>query len=543
MAATKKKSAPKPRKRSLAPKTEPSDPERRMMFVPPRQAGVIVTEETALTQSAVWACIRVISESLAGMPWNVGHRANDGTIDKLNSHPLEWLLNFQPNEETEAFTFREVMWAWALGWGNGYAEIERDLRGEPVALWQIPPWRVRLLRDENGRLVYEVLNDMNQPTYLYARDMFHLKGPSPDGLVGWSVIRMHARTIGLAIAQEKNASTFNENDSTPGGLLKFPAKLSESAVNNLRTSWERRHAGPENRRKVAVLEEGGDWVQTSIDPNDAKLVEQMQLTPSMICRIFRVPPHKIADLTRSTNNNIEHQDLEFVKDTLRPWAERGEGEADVKLFGRNNQGRLVTFIDMLERERGDSAAQTTHVKEMIFTGVYSVNEGRRYLGLKSIGPEGDVRFIQSAMLPLDVAGKQTAEPAPQPEPQSDDEPESDAPSMDEGDDLQSEYRASALAVVEDACRRLLNRETKDCQKLTGDALVKWMDQHREYGRKALAPGVRSLAACYGVKSEQARHVALEAFLVAYIQGTEGPQQPEAMAIRLVECLKAAKGAA
>jgi HK97 family phage portal protein len=325
----KANTARKPRK--LAPRTAPADPEasshRGILVMPQRSAGVIVNEDTAMSQSAVWACIRCISESLAGMPWRIGKLAKDGTIDAVERKDIDWLLNYEANEETRSFAFRETLWAWALGWGNGYAEIERNLLGEPVALWQLHPSRVTPMRDGSDNLVYEVTNDGAPPSYIPPRNMFHLMGPSPDGLVGWSVIRMHARTIGLAIAQEDNASSFNANDSTPGGLLKHPGKLSDGARKNLEESWNRRHRGPNNRRTVAILEEAMDWQQTGMSPDDAKLVEQMQLTPAMICRIFRVPPHKIADLTRSTNNNIEHQDLEFVKDTLRPWSERGEGAA------------------------------------------------------------------------------------------------------------------------------------------------------------------------------------------------------------------------
>jgi HK97 family phage portal protein len=540
MAAIKAKKAPKPRKKPqpLAPRTEPADPERGrgLVILPQRSAGVLVNEDTALTQSAVWACIRVISESLAGMPWCVGRRAKDGTLDKLDEHPLEWLLNFQPNDETEAFVFREVLWAWALGWGNGYAEIERDLIGNPVALWQLHPSRVRPMRDARNRLVYEVLNDDGPPDYLYPRDMFHLRGPSPDGLVGWSVIRMHARTIGLAMAQEESAATFNENDSTPGGIILHPGKLTETALQNLRASWERRHAGPKNRRRVAILEEGMKWEQTGLPPEEAQLVEQMQLTPAMICRIFRVPPHKVADLSRSTNNNIEHQDLEFVKDTLRPWAERGEGEADVKLFGRNNQGKLVTFIDMIERERGDTAAQTQHVREMITTGVYSINEGRRYLGLKSIGPEGDKRFIQGAMVPIELAGMQQ-QPGKPDEPESDDEPEVSAPTMDEGEGELSAMSA-AMEVLTDACRRMLARE-HDARNLEGESLEKWLSKHREYCRETLVKPARLLSALLKTRNGLAE-IVVPLFIEQHLANRSGDEVAKSMLLR--EMLQAAAAA-
>lgn len=548
---------------ALAPVTVPQDPERerRLLLLPSqRTAGVIVNEDTGLTQSAVWACIRVISESLAGMPWTVGRLTEDGTIERLADHMLNWTLNFAPNNETEAFTFRETLWAWALGWGNGYAEIERDLRGEPVALWQIHPSRVQPFRMDPtnvetvrsrltdpsafvylqpGQLWYRVDNDESYPTYevsyLPARNMFHLRGPSPDGLVGWSVIRMHARTIGLALAQEDNAATFNANDSTPGGVLEHPGKLSPEAQKHLIESWQRRHGGPSNKRKVAVLEEGMKWAQTGIDPNDSKLVEQMQLTPSMICRIFRVPPHKIADLSRSTNNNIEHQDLEFVKDTLRPWAERGEGEANLKLFGRNNQARLVTVIDMSERERGDTNSQTQHVKEMLFCGVYDIDEARRYLGLRPIGKAagGNKRFVQSAMVLLNDVGELPHQPAQSQQDAS--ESMEDDEDSEEEDEL-AEVQGAAMLVLQDALERIGKREEANAH-LTGDRRADWKIKHGVYCRDALSPATAVLSAALKVPAEAAS-LALSVFVEAHLKSDERWQVSD-KAVSFRECLLAA----
>jgi HK97 family phage portal protein len=528
MTTRSKKPAKKPRKpKTLAPQTTTADPEssghRGPMLLFRQTAGVVVNEDTGLTQTTVWACIRVISESLAGMPWRVGRLTRDGAIDPIDDHPLDWLLNFAPNSETQSFAFRETLWAWALGWGNGYAEIERDFRGEPVALWQLHPSRVTPMRTDDGALIYEVQNDGEPPSYLPPRNIFHLKGPSPDGLVGWSVIRMHARTIGLAIAQENNAASFNANDSTPGGLLKTPNKLSPEAHANLEKSWQKRHGGPNNRRTVAVLEEGLEWEQTGLPPQEAQLVEQMQLTPAMICRIFRVPPHKVADLTRSTNNNIEHQDLEFVKDTLRPWAERGEAEADVKLFGRNNQARLVTVIDLAERERGDTQSQTQHVREMIFTGVYTINMALRYLGHKGIGPEGDKRYMQSAMVPLEDVGKELQQPAPKPEPT---------------DNTLSRVHGRAMAALTDACGRMLRREQK-AREQQGELSAEWLAKHSDYCRQSLQSTAGVLAECLNAPPS-ALDVAITLFVASHLQN--GTLNSEETAAKFMEYLTAAASA-
>lgn len=536
----KTKTARKPRKKpqALAPRTTPGDPEQsgyRGVLYQPRTAGVIVNEDTGMTQSAVWGCVRCVSESLAGMPWLTGEREPDGTVEPVFREGFDWLMNYQANPETTSFVFRETLWAWALTWGNGYAEIERTLAGEPVALWQLHPCRVTPMRDAGDNLVYRVTNDGYEPSYIPARNMFHLMGPSPDGLVGWSVIRMHARTIGLAIAQEQTAATLNENDSTPGGILTHPKQLSDTARKNLEESWNRQHRGPNNRRRLAILEEDMKWQQTGLPPEDMQLAEQMQLTPAMVCRIFRVPPHKIgAGISNSsgTYSNNENQDIEFVKDCLRPWAERGESEADIKLFGRNNQARIVTFIDLSERERGDTAARTNHVERMTFCGIYSINEGRKYLGLPGIGPDGDKRFVQSAMIPIDQAGQDQTPPE-----DSTDEPTNDAPTMDEEDTL-SAVRDKAMTVLVDACRRMLKREHGQREQV-GRFPDEWIERHREYSREVITPAAAVFAACLQA-NPQAVDVAVTLFLASHKVGEE--VLPEIKATSLRDYLTAAANA-
>lgn len=508
--------AKKPRKQSLTPKTKPADPEiapNNITVLPVRQAGVYVNEDTALTLGAVWACVRVISESLAGLPWNPFRRRADGGHDKLLEHPTNWLLDVQPNDETAAFQWRETLIAHALTWGNGYAEIERDVLGRPVNLWQIAPDRVEVVRFQ-GRIIYDVANYNAPNTVLESSQMYHLKGLGYDGLTGYPVIRMFARVIGAGIGMEDATSNFFQNDSTPGGILMTDKKLSEPAINNVRKSWEAMHGGPKNRRKVAILEDGLKWEQTGLPPEDAQLLEQRQFTPTEIARIFRVPPHKIADLTRSTNNNIEHQSIEFVNDTLRPWAERLESEADIKLYGRNNRGEITTVIDLNELKRGDTASQTSYLKETSDRGLLSVDEGRNYLGLNPIGEAagGNKRFVMFNMQLLEKAGEE-----PLVSPPADNPPPDQKPANDQPTNGLSSIEEDLMPIVEDACRRIIKRE-KDAKHLEGDALGNWLARHKDYCRETLAPFVRVLAKVYSKKPELAASAALHSFVESYAIG-------------------------
>jgi HK97 family phage portal protein len=508
--ATKSKARKPVRRKNLAPSADKSDPARNpsgIIVLPQRTGGVRVTEETALTLGAFWACVRVITETLAGLPWGVCRGRGDGGIDRLQGNPINWLLNVQANPEVPAFQFRETILGHALTWGNGYAEIERDPLGRPVWLWGIAPDRVLPSR-EQGRIVYKVKNPNGTDTILEPDDMFHLRGLGFDGLVGYSIVRLFARSIGTGIALEESVATLFANDATPGGILRHPSRLSPEASSKLRESWQRRHAGPYNRRTVAVLEEGLDWKQIGLPPEDLQLLEQRQFTPVEICRICRVPPHKIADLTRATFSNIEHQSIEFVNDTLRPWAERLETEANVKLFGRTNRGTLETEIDLRELKRGDMNAQMQFVNQMMGWGIFSVNDGREYLGLNGIGKDGDKRFVPMNYQLLEAAGAQPPPPAGKPAPADGDE---DEPEVSDGD-LAARIEARCMPVLTCACARVLKRESDRWAKSKPQGYDTWIEKElpaqRAYADDQIIPAARLLGELLAPECPQVADVAV-----------------------------------
>ena len=521
---TKVRKAPaKPRKTaSLKAEADAPDPQRRnqgIWIAPSRTAGVRVDESTAMTLGAFYACVRVIAESLAGLPWCPAERRSDGGLDKMPYSDEAWILDVQANPETPAFQWRETMVSHALTWGNGYSEIEfTTYSKKPVWLWQITPDRVDVVRFQ-GRIIYDISNFSGPNTVLEQDEIYHLRGLGFDGLVGYNIVRLFARLIGKGIALEDAVGGFFGNDSTPGGVLEHPGKLSKEARDNLQQTWERRHAGAANRRKMAVLEEGMKWVSIGLPPEDAQLVQQLGLTPSDMCRIFRVPPHKIADLSRSTNNNIEHQGIEFVKDTLRPWAERLEGEADIKLFGRTNRGRIVTVIDMGELIRGDTAAQTSFLRETFDRGMVSVDDGRTYLGMNPIGPAagGSKRFVMLNMQLLENAGE--VPPPGKGGPVVTTEPSSPAPDPEAEPANMSRIESACLPILQDACRRMLKREC-DSDKLEGPALQQWLGKHRGYCREVLLAPAVLLAECYG-GSPIAAETSVSLFLDKHLQAERG----------------------
>lgn len=508
-AARKKPAAKRARKpRQLAPKTgkaEPGSERGNFGLMMQRQAGVRVNEDTALTLGAVWACVKVITEDIAGLPWRVREARENGGSDERPLDPADWLLNTEANTETPAFQFRECMVAWALTWGNGYAEIERDMAGRPVWLWQITPERVEPFRADDGRIWYEVTNPRSAPTFLPAADMYHLRGLGFDGLKGYSVIQMAARSIGAGIALDQSTTDLFANDSTPGGILTHPHRLSDPARKNLKESWERRHQGPSNRRRVAILEEGMDWKQTGLPPEDTKLIEQRQFTPADICRWFRVSPVKIQDLLRATFSNIEELAIWHVTDTLLPWVRRLETEANIKLFGRTNRGKKFTKINLNALLRGKTAERWASYKDGLDRGVYSINDVLLLEDMNPIGADGDKRFVQVNMQLLEKAGEEPPPPPPAPPGQQpppdggdDDTPPDDMPPDDET------MRMALFPVFEDACRRLMRQESNRMkaalQSNNGDLkklLNKIETEHSLYVRDALLPSVMALSIAHG----------------------------------------------
>jgi HK97 family phage portal protein len=446
---------------TLAPDAQPPNPGEngttRIIWIPERQAGVRVNEETALTVGAVFACVRVITEDIAGLPWRVKERRSGGGSDDRPDDPADWLLHFQANPETPAFQWREVMLAWALTWGNGFAEVERDFQGRPFWLWQLTPDRVEVARFQ-GRIIYDVANPRSPNTVLEADDVFHLRGLGFDGLVGYSVIRLAARTLGMAMAMEESGSTLFANDSTPGGVLTHPGKLSDPARDRLAKDWQHRHGGPTRRRTIAILEEGMKWEQTALPPEDVQFLEQRSLTPSEVARWFRVKPHKIADLSRSNFANIEDENSTHVSDTLLPWGRRLEAEANVKLFGRTNRGRRFTKLNFLGLLRGDTPARTAYYQSLLDRGVFSVNDVLELEDRNPIGPDGDKRFVPLNMQLLKRAGEEPPAPETPPAETPPDDPDEGEETPFPPETMAVRVRAAFLTVATDTFARLLRRE-------------------------------------------------------------------------------------
>jgi HK97 family phage portal protein len=415
-----------------------------------------VDENSALTYLPFWACVRVISQTLGCLGWHVYERLAGGRGKRPIEDDIAWLLGVQASEELNSLEWRQVSVKDALVSGNAFSEIERTATGQPAWLHRISPDRVTLIRDDLGRLLYRVDDGGGDYSWLTPRDVFHLRNLSPDGLVGWSNVALARRALSVGMSIEQYKASFFARGPMPGGILEIPQRLSEADREEARKSFQKVYGGARKAGRVVVVFGGMKFTAADLPNDDAQLLDSGRFSAEEICRLFGVPPHKIGMLDRSTNNNIEHQAIEFVQDCILPWARRLEAEADVKLFGRTNRGRRFTKLNIGTLLRGDSTTQMENVTKGVASGVYLVNEAREYLDLNPIDG-GDTALIQGAMMRLDdVLNPPEPPPPPQPpQPPQDDDGGEDDP---EPDDTPPDALAALRPVFEDACRRLLRQE-------------------------------------------------------------------------------------
>lgn len=373
-------------------------------------AGVPMTPDLALQIPAVWACTKYIQEMVAALPWHVMRQTDSGG-EIAERHPIEGLIDGRVNPEWNSFQFRETLLHWALLWGNGYAEIERDGVGRAIALWPVQPWRVCVERDAVSRkLFYEVTNDGRDRVQIPAEDMFHLRGFGHEP-VGLSVVDYAAQTLGLARAVQLFGGAFFGNGANLSGVVTMEKTLTDDGFARVKARFDSLYKGVRNANKVAVLDGDMKFQPIGVDPDKAQFIGTQQQVIEDICRLFSVPPHVAGHLLRSTNNNIEHQGIEAVQRCLGPWVRRLELEANDKLFSVNRRG-FYTKMNMNALLRGDVKSRGEFYQLMFNVGAFSPNDILRLEDMNTLGGEGDKHLVQLNLTTLDKAGEQPMETAP-----------------------------------------------------------------------------------------------------------------------------------
>lgn len=389
----------------------------RIAVITRTQAGVSVDAETALKNAVVWACIRYLTNAVGQLPWRVMREERDGDRVPVPTHQVDWMLHRRPSPEMGAFTWRQTMLGNALRYGNGYAEIERDNAGRPIWLHPLHPCRVTPRRRyDTGALYYEVQGDgVGQKVELDPMDVFHVRGFG-DGPVGYNVVEYAAQSIGWAQATELFGASFFGEGMNPGGIVEGAGSLTKEGLTRLKAEFKQLYQGPKKSNRTVFLDAGMKWTPVSVQPDNAQFIETRQHQVEEICRWFGVPPHKAMHLLRSTNNNIEHQGIEVVTDSVVPWVRILEDEADFKLFGQNRMG-LFTQMDLAALLRGDMKAQAEYFASLVSNGIMNRDEARGRLGMNRIrGTGGAKHTVQSNMTTLERIGEEPRQSAGDPQP-------------------------------------------------------------------------------------------------------------------------------
>ena len=374
-------------------------------------SGKTVTEQSAMQMTAVYSCVRILSEAVAGLPLHLYRYKEDGGKEKALDHPLYRLLHDEPNPEMSSFVFRETLMTHLLLWGNAYAQVIRNGKGEVIALYPLMPNKMSVDRDENGRLYYtyyrgsdEAIKSRDFAVTLQPSDVLHIPGLGFDGLVGYSPIAMAKNAIGMAIACEEYGAKFFANGAAPSGVLEHPGTIKDPQ--RVRESWQSTFGGSGNANKIAVLEEGMKYTPIGISPEQAQFLETRKFQINEIARIFRIPPHMVGDLEKSSFSNIEQQSLEFVKYTLDPWVTRWEQSIQRTLLSHDEKAVYFAKFNLEGLLRGDYQSRMNGYAIGRQNGWMSANDIRELENLDRIPAEegGDLYLINGNMLPLRDAG-------------------------------------------------------------------------------------------------------------------------------------------
>ena len=375
-------------------------------------SGKPVNERTAMQTTAVYACVRILAEAVASLPLHVYEYQDDGGKKLVHDHPLYYLLHDEPNPEMTSFVFRETLMSHLLIWGNAYAQIIRDGAGRVLGLYPLLPDKMEVQRDDRGNIYYVYSRNSDEnPMFkeygnikLKAEDVLHIPGLGFDGLIGYSPIAMAKNAVGMTLACEEYGASFFANGANPGGVLEHPGVLKDPS--KVRESWNSVYRGVNNAHKIAVLEEGMKYQQIGIPPEEAQFLETRKFQINEIARLYRIPPHMVGDLDKSSFSNIEQQSLEFVKYTLDPWVIRWEQSLQRSLLLPGEKGKYFIKLNVDGLLRGDYQSRMNGYAVVRQNGWFSANDIREMENMNPIPDEegGNLYLVNGAMTKLADAG-------------------------------------------------------------------------------------------------------------------------------------------
>lgn len=338
--------------------------------------GIAVSPDTAMHYTTVLICVRVLAESVASLPLILYRRRKDGGKDRATDHPLYHVLHDRANAWNTAFEYAEGTMVNLAQRGNGYSLVERNRKGQTISLIPLNPDGIEIKQAVDWTPIYSGYLPDNTKRTFAPGEIHHIRGPLPRGYVGQSMISLARDAIGLGLAAEKFGSHLYKNGVKPSGVLKHPGKIGPEATETLRGQFEQKYAGLSNSSRPLLLEEGMEWIALSINPDDAQFLETRKFQRSEIAGIFRVPAHLVNDLERATFSNIEHQTLDFVVHSLRPWLKRWEQAVNRDLLAPFERGEYFAEFLMDDMLRGDIKSRYEAYAQAIQNKIMNRNEVR-----------------------------------------------------------------------------------------------------------------------------------------------------------------------
>ena len=436
-------------------------------------SGERVDEKSAMQIATVYACVRLLSNTIAGLPLHLYRYTGKGDDkERATDHPLYKILYRQANPEMTSFSFWEAIMTHLLLWGNAYAQIVRDGKNGILGLYPLLPENVEIDRDEHGNLFYtyhaytdEVPGEHDKDIIFQRDEILHIPGLGFNGLVGFSPIAMMKNALGTTLAVERYGSSFFRNGAQPAGVLEHPGVLKDPQ--KIRDNWMNAYGGAGNAHKVAVLEEGMQYKPISLPPEDSQFLSTREFGVEEICRMFQVPPHLVQDLKRSTFNNIEHQGISFVQYSLMPWLIRIEKGIVKDLLIEEEQDTYFPKFNVDGLMRGDYKSRMDAYAIGVGNGFFSPNDVRRLENMDLIPHDegGDDYYLNGSYNKLKDAGAayQTAQQETAPSEPEEDTPDEEQPD-EEKEEQEKEEQDGSKNHAERHAQRKAERRGKTPQK-------------------------------------------------------------------------------
>ncbi|RFB32019.1 phage portal protein [Brevibacillus sp. VP] len=356
-------------------------------------SGERVTSDTALLNSNVYTCASILGGDIGKLPIQIFTRKGD-RIERDRNHPVTSLLGIRPNPYMSAYTFKELLQVHLMLWGNAYALIDWGWDGRPEALWPLNPSVTEVTTDpKTGEVWYVTTLPSGEQRKIPWFDLLHLKAISKTGLKGISPVSVIREKIGIQQASDKFIGAFYANGTTSRGILKVPDILQPEAKDRTREEWQKLNSGLNNAHKVAILDGGLDYQSLGMPLKDAEFIETQKFGIGEIAKIYKIPPHKLGQLDRATFSNIEHQSIEYVKNTLQPIITNWEQEIDYKLFTSKERKQYYSKFNVESELRGDSQSRAQYYKDMVSISAITFNEVREKENQNGYGEIGDRPII------------------------------------------------------------------------------------------------------------------------------------------------------